>query len=99
MNIEKITSFMNASIPFIKYIVFGIIVVALIFVIYLFHSKSKQASDIQAQLDLYKRQSSGQLSEQEKQLESANTQLSIAQSNFMTQKQLAEAYQKDYSVL
>lgn len=76
----------------VKYVVFGIVVVLLLF---LWRSKSGALTKLQQEMELYKRQQSGQLSQKERDLQAANDALGVAQSNFLTQKNLAEAYKAE----
>jgi F0F1-type ATP synthase membrane subunit b/b' len=79
-------------VPYLKYLVFG---GAIVFLLFLWHSKSNQLSQLQQALDLYHRQMSGQLTDAEKKLESANNALGVAQSKMMEQSTLASAYKKE----
>lgn len=78
--------------PLIKYFIFGIVVI--VFIVALLN-KSKQLTKAEQALELYKRQISGQLTEKEQQLESANEELGISRSKLMSQQDLLKAYQED----
>lgn len=86
------TSFFQKVAPYIKYIIFlgavgGLLALWLV--------KSHQMNKLQAAMDLYKRQVSGQLTDKERELQSANTALGIAQSKFMTQESLAKSFEQE----
>lgn len=78
--------------PYIKYILFVITTIILIFLLL---SKTTSLTKSQKELDLYKRQISGQLTTAEQNLESANTNLNISQSKLLSEADLLKAAQSD----
>lgn len=78
--------------PYIKYVIFGAAIVTLLLV---WKSKSNQLTKMDQELQLYKRQMSGVLTDKEKQLEQANNLLGLSQSQLMSQKDLAKAYEQE----
>lgn len=78
--------------PYLKYIIFALAVAILLF---LWISKSRQFTKLDQEMQLYKRQLSGQLTDKEKQLQAANEALGISQSKFMEQKDLIKAFQEE----
>jgi hypothetical protein len=78
--------------PYLKYIVFGAAIVTLLL---LWKSRGDKITELDKAMELYKRQMSGQLTDKEKALESANYQLGIAESKFMKQSDLLKAAQAD----
>ncbi len=85
-------TFIKAVAPYIKYVIFA---AAIITLTVLFINKSKQVNELNAAMDLYKRQMSGQLTEKEQQFQAANQSLGIAQSKLLKQSDLADQYKKD----
>jgi len=78
--------------PYFKYIVFGTAIVALLFI---WKSKSNQLTQLEQAMALYKRQMSGQLTDKEKELQSAHIELGLSASKLMEQKALARAFEQD----
>lgn len=78
--------------PFAKYMVFGTIIIVLLL---MWRSKSNQLSKLDQELQLYKRQMSGQLTDKEKALEQGNDALGVAQSKLMEQSNLAKAFEQE----
>lgn len=79
-------------IPYLKYIVFAIVVIILFFML---HNKNSKLSELDQNLKLYQRQASGQLTEKEALLEAANSSLGISQSKLMEQKDIVASFNKE----
>lgn len=80
-------------VPYLKYVVFATVVIILLLG---WRSKSNQLSKLDQEMQLYKRQMAGQLTEKEKKLEEANDALGVAQSKLMEQQDLAKAYAEEH---
>lgn len=84
--------FLKYIAPYLKYIAFGATILVLFL---LLKHKSDKLSQLDQELQLYKRQMSGQLTQKEQALEAANDALGIAQSKLMSQDDLVKAYEAD----
>lgn len=89
---ESILSILKKIAPFTKYIVFGAVIIVMFVVL---KHKNDSLSQLDQELQLYKRQIAGQLTDKEKALEAANDSLGIAQSKLMTQNDLIKAYEAE----
>lgn len=78
--------------PYLKYIAFGTAVLILLLMV---KHRNDSLSQLDQELQLYKRQMAGQLTTKEQQLEAANNALGIAQSKLLSQSDLLKAYEAD----
>lgn len=78
--------------PYLKYVVFGAAIVILLF---MWKAKSDQLSKLDAAMQLYKRQMSGQLTEKEQQFQQANLDLGVAQSKLLKQDDLVKSFEAE----
>jgi len=78
--------------PYLKYIIFGSIILIMFMMV---KHRNDSLSKLDQELQLYKRQMAGQLTDKEKALEAANNALGVAQSKLLSQSDLIKAYEAD----